>query len=1132
MIDIRILYVKNDLSQTAIAKPYWARIPVGYDDQIEVKSPAVEGFTPEQESVTLDFKTFTESKDLIVQYTPNTVSYTVEHLIENLDQMDYTSYQTDTKEAKVDDTVTAEPIAIEGFTAQDPPYESQPVPATGTLNLQVKYSRNVYTLSYNTDGGSFMASEQKLYESPLTEPAAPTKAGYTFAGWEPALPATMPAHDLELTAQWTSGEETMYRLAYWVQNPNDDGYTFYGYSQKSGKTGEIITIPEDGEGVANYRIFPLTNQKLAQTPEDFKRFFVYNKEKTESEASGKTIAADGSSVVKVYFDREIYSLLMGGQGEDYLSSDPRVWYPEIKRNGHVYKKPEILVVKARYGQDISKLLPKESEIANLEGRRIEGYFVDGKEDIVRFSQEAPCILYDIMCTLTQKTLREGEYADNPRALWITTLYSGTIANKLDVRIYYQDVTGQYPTDVQTQTFPLDESSWFYNYSVKEGFWPDASHMLRVLEYNANTQSYRDKPYYLFVIKRHGKPSLCVNDRILDHDGAILETITESYDRNADGEVDVYLKRRQYPLLIYASSQDAKALAQKKVYYEAEISSVLPDQASMSRQKPAGLPAEFVFKGWYADRSLTMPVGGMKMPARAQEAFAKWGPPEGEISVTIDADNSSETTTLSKSYGETVSKSELGTPEKAGFRFMGWYRLKADGSFAELYDFSERVRTPFTLKARWQQNKVEKLTVRFVDAEGKDVSPALTNDNLVIGSEYTYQAALVDKMLPDHVSKKITVDADPAKNVLTFTYAPFTTVDYKVRYIKRSQDAQGNVVEEDIQPSTEVTTEKNIDTRKYEPIQGYDPLTMQQTLQLSQAPEENVMTFVYRKTNEEAAYSIEYYFGQTEADGSYTYKLDKTQTKDASGIIGDRVTLSPTLMPENINEYKFNKEKSEISGLLVSDKTLVLHLYYDLPGKGGNVDTDGDGIPDNEDPDDDNDGVNDEDEKVAGLDPKKKDTDGDGVPDGEEDTDGDGIKNKDESDPNGKVPTDRDKDGKPDIITPNKPKPPVNPKPPVKPGDGDSGKPYNPYRPYYPNTPGWVVNPQQQQPGQMQLAPLGSSLVAPNKGAAGIADKAGSIPLVRIPRTGEKSRAPQQMAGLSVLALAAVALLLLRGKLKG
>lgn len=79
------------------------------------------------------------------------------------------------------------------------------------------------------------------------------------------------------------------------------------------------------------------------------------------------------------------------------------------------------------------------------------------------------------------------------------------------------------------------------------------------------------------------------------------------------------------------------------------------------------------------------------------------------------------------------------------------------------------------------------------------------------------------------------------------------------------------------------------------------------------------------------------------------------------------------------------------------------------------DTDDDGTPDYKDTDIDGDGVNNADEKEAGLDPRNPDSNGDGVNDGDEDTDGDGIANKDESNADSDKITDKDDNGKSDII---------------------------------------------------------------------------------------------------------------------
>lgn len=60
-----------------------------------------------------------------------------------------------------------------------------------------------------------------------------------------------------------------------------------------------------------------------------------------------------------------------------------------------------------------------------------------------------------------------------------------------------------------------------------------------------------------------------------------------------------------------------------------------------------------------------------------------------------------------------------------------------------------------------------------------------------------------------------------------------------------------------------------------------------------------------------------------------------------------------------------------------------------------LDTDGDGIPDDIDTDDDGDGLLDEDEDGFGTDPLDADSDDDGTDDGQEDQDGDGVLNEDE-----------------------------------------------------------------------------------------------------------------------------------------
>ena len=76
----------------------------------------------------------------------------------------------------------------------------------GTVTLYAQWDINQYTITFDTDGGTAVDSITQDYGTAITAPAAPIKSGYTFAGWLPELPATMPADDLELKAQWTANE--------------------------------------------------------------------------------------------------------------------------------------------------------------------------------------------------------------------------------------------------------------------------------------------------------------------------------------------------------------------------------------------------------------------------------------------------------------------------------------------------------------------------------------------------------------------------------------------------------------------------------------------------------------------------------------------------------------------------------------------------------------------------------------------------------------------------------------------------------------------------------------------------------------------------------------------------------------
>ena len=68
--------------------------------------------------------------------------------------------------------------------------------------LHAKWTPERITLTFDTDGGSTVDPITQDYGTAVTAPVNPTKEGYTFDGWDPEIPATMPANDLTVKAKW------------------------------------------------------------------------------------------------------------------------------------------------------------------------------------------------------------------------------------------------------------------------------------------------------------------------------------------------------------------------------------------------------------------------------------------------------------------------------------------------------------------------------------------------------------------------------------------------------------------------------------------------------------------------------------------------------------------------------------------------------------------------------------------------------------------------------------------------------------------------------------------------------------------------------------------------------------------
>lgn len=141
------------------------------------------------------------------------------------------------------------------FKAWDPE-----VPATALADGSYKatYTINKYKIKFVKDDGTTVIKEEELeYQKPITAPTAPTKEGYTFKAWNPAVDATVPAKDMTYKATY---DVNKYKVHFVYKADEDNNTTKdeewdYGTVITSDKIPSIPTISgmpflcwKDGEG--------------------------------------------------------------------------------------------------------------------------------------------------------------------------------------------------------------------------------------------------------------------------------------------------------------------------------------------------------------------------------------------------------------------------------------------------------------------------------------------------------------------------------------------------------------------------------------------------------------------------------------------------------------------------------------------------------------------------------------------------------------------------------------------------------------------------------------------------------------------------------------------------------------------
>ena len=182
-----------------------------------------------------------------------------------------------------------------------------------------------YWITFESNGGSYVEPMFFAANTTAQKPSDPARPGFAFGGWFTDAALTSVANfaqikvSTKLYAKWTERTDVQYTVQHMIENADNDGYSLKETETKRGQTGELT------RATAN-KYDGFTAQTITQ----------------------ETIEGDGSTMVKVYYKRNVYSVTFWS-----IKWEGGLFYGKYVKD----KEFTQYRITAKYGANISKKWP-------------------------------------------------------------------------------------------------------------------------------------------------------------------------------------------------------------------------------------------------------------------------------------------------------------------------------------------------------------------------------------------------------------------------------------------------------------------------------------------------------------------------------------------------------------------------------------------------------------------------------------------------------------------------------------------------------------------------------------------------------------------------------------------------------
>lgn len=789
-----------------------------------------------------------------------------------------------------------------------------------------------YWITFESNGGSYVEPMFFAANTTAQKPSDPARPGFAFGGWFTDAALTSVANfaqikvSTKLYAKWTERTDVQYTVQHMIENADNDGYSLKETETKRGQTGALT------RATAN-KYDGFTAQTITQ----------------------ETIQGDGSTMVKVYYKRNVYSVTFWS-----IKWEGGFFFGEYVKD----KEFTQYRITAKYGANISKKWPSgnwttspggstyqanidtmplggdEFFKVNQQGNAKAEYYLEdlngnfvldhtdlGPDDTYVTNEDRYPIT-GFTCdtaksTKNGKSYNGAKFYYNRNSYKIVFFNGGLMAKTVNVK-YQQDISNQ---DYTPTTPPVGKTDHTFT-----GWYVDEECTSQFV-FAGETMPAHNITLYAgwdgrdYTVTAHGKSALPVTvekgDTVSpDQFASVIPDVGEGEtfmgwtEQQGSTRLFNFATQITRDIHLYPVIMDGKTYT---LTYDANggTGTVPTDTNKYAKGTYAqvvsgsGLTRKgMIFLGWSTNQTAVSPAyypGGSVKINDNTTLYAVWGTPTGKAAITYHSNFGNDQTRKSEdkpinSLITVEGYGNLNLPSRTGYEFTGW-NTASDGS-GTAYAAGDTVRLTASgndLYAQWEAKTYGYTVEYYIDGERAD--------SLTVTAQAEYGAVI--STYPDQCPTNYRLDKTEnlpltigvSGNVIKVYYVKNVfTLTIQYLYAGGGKAAEDHV-ESFVQGAAYSVTSPV--------ISGY---TVDKAIVSGSMPAKDVTETVTYTKRSDLSYTVNYYWNGTD-----------TKVKESKKVDGKTFQESVTESPVTIEGY--TPVRNDTATITIGVENNVINFYY-------------------------------------------------------------------------------------------------------------------------------------------------------------------------------------------------------------